>query len=151
MAVYAADMRAGNSGVGQYKATGAKKLIAYAPVNNTDGWSLAIESPVSDFMGTVYISAIIIGVLIVIILLIGVAIAIRLATSIGRPIHLCAERIHKLSEGDLSSPVPQINSKDETGRLAEQTDRIVENLQNLIGDIGYLLGEDVYKRQVIMW
>ena len=141
LAVYAADMRAGNSGVGQYKATGAKKLIAYAPVNNTDGWSLAIESPVSDFMGTVYISAIIIGVLIVIILLIGVAIAIRLATSIGRPIQLCAERIHKLSEGDLSSPVPQINSKDETGRLAEQTDRIVENLQNLIGDIGYLLGE----------
>lgn len=141
LAVYAADMRAGNSGVGQYKATGAKKLIAYAPVNNTDGWSLAIASPVSDFMGTVYISAIIIGVLIVIILLIGVAIAIRLATSIGRPIQLCAERIHKLSEGDLSSPVPQINSKDETGRLAEQTDRIVENLQNLIGDIGYLLGE----------
>lgn len=141
LAVYAADMRAGNSGVGQYKATGAKKLIAYAPVNNTDGWSLAIESPVSDFMGTVYISAIIIGVLIVIILLIGVAIAIRLATSIGRPIQLCAERIHKLSEGDLSSPVPQINSKDETGRLAEQPDRIVENLQNLIGDIGYLLGE----------
>lgn len=141
LAVYAADMRAGNSGVGQYKATGAKKLIAYAPVNNTDGWSLAIASPVSDFMGTVYISAIIIGVLIVIILLIGVAIAIRLATSIGRPIQLCAERIHKLSEGDLSSPVPQINSQDETGRLAEQIGRIVENLQNLIGDIGYLLGE----------
>lgn len=141
LAVYAADMRAGNSGVGEYKASGAKKLLAYAPINNTDGWSLAIVSPVSDFMGTVYISAIIIGVLIVIILLIGVAIAIRLATSIGRPIQLCAERIHKLSEGDLSSPVPQINSKDETGRLAEQTDRIVENLQNLIGDIGYLLGE----------
>lgn len=141
LAVYAADMRAGNSGVGEYKASGAKKLLAYAPINNTDGWSLAIASPVSDFMGTVYISAIIIGVLIVIILLIGVAIAIRLATSIGRPIQLCAERIHKLSEGDLSSPVPQINSKDETGRLAEQTDRIVENLQNLIGDIGYVLGE----------
>ena len=141
LAVYAADMRAGNSGVGEYKASGAKKLLAYAPINNTDGWSLAIASPVSDFMGTVYISAIIIGVLIVIILLIGVAIAIRLATSIGRPIQLCAERIHKLSEGDLSSPVPQIDSKDETGRLAEQTDRIVENLQNLIGDIGYVLGE----------
>lgn len=141
LAVYAADMRAGNSGVGQYKATGAKKLIAYAPVNNTDGWSLAIASPVSDFMGTVYVSAIIIGILIVIILLIGVVIAIRLATSIGKPIQLCAERIHKLSEGDLSSPVPQINSQDETGRLAEQISRIVENLQNLIGDIGYLLDE----------
>lgn len=141
LAVYAADMRAGNSGVGQYKATGAKKLIAYAPVNNTDGWSLAVAAPVSDFMGTVYVSAIIIGILIVIILLIGVVIAIRLATSIGKPIQLCAERIYKLSEGDLSSPVPQINSQDETGRLAEQTGRIVENLQNLIGDIGYLLGE----------
>ena len=142
LAVYAADMRAGNSGVGQYKAaTGAKKLIAYAPVNNTDGWSLAIASPVSDFMGAVYRAAIIIGILIVVVVLIGVFVAIRMATSIGRPIQLCADRIHKLSEGDLSSPVPEIKTKDEAGRLAQQTVIIVKNLQDLIGDIGYLLGE----------
>lgn len=141
LATYMADMRAGNSGVGQYTINGTTKLIAYAPVNNTDGWSVGIVVLESDFMGAVYTSAIIIGILIVVVVLIGVAIAIRLAVAIGRPIQLCADRIHKLSEGDLSSPVPEIKTKDETGRLAQQTVIIVKNLQDLIGDIGYLLGE----------
>lgn len=141
LAVYAADMRAGNSGVGEYKLNGTTKLLAYAPIDNTDGWSLGVAAPETDFMGAVYTAAIIIGILIVVIVLIGIFIAIRLATSIGKPIQLCAARIHKLSEGDLSSPVPVIHSKDETGKLAEQTASIVQNLQNLIGDIGYVLGE----------
>lgn len=141
LAIYSADMRAGNSGVGEYSLGGETKLFAYAPINNTDGWSLGISVPKTDFMGAVYTAAIIIGILIVVVVLIGVFIAIRLATSIGKPIQMCVERIHKLSEGDLSSPVPEIHSKDETGRLAEQTASIVKNLQDLIGDIGYLLGE----------
>lgn len=141
VAIYSADMRAGNSGVGEYSLGGETKLFGYAPINNTDGWSLGISVPKTDFMGAVYTAAIIIGILIVVVVLIGVFIAIRLATSIGKPIQMCVERIYKLSEGDLSSPVPEIHSKDETGRLAEQTASIVKNLQDLIGDIGYLLGE----------
>lgn len=141
LAAYSAEMRAGNSGVGEYTLDGTTKLFAYAPVDNTDGWSLGISVPKTDFMGAIYKAAIIIGVLIVAIVLIGIAISIRLAVAIGKPIQLCAERIHKLSEGDLTSPIPEIHSKDETGRLAEQTASIVKNLQDLIGDMGYLLGE----------
>lgn len=141
LATYMVDMRSGNSGVGQYSINGTSKLLAYAPVNNTDSWSIGIVVQESDFMGAVYRAAIIIGILIVVVVLIGVFVAIRMATSIGRPIQLCADRIHKLSEGDLSSPVPEIKTKDETGRLAQQTVTIVKNLQDLIGDIGYLLGE----------
>lgn len=141
LALYSAEMRAGKSGVGEYTLGGTTKLFAYAPVNNTDGWSLGISVPKSDFMGGIYIAVVIIGVLIVVIVLIGIAISIRLAVAIGKPIQLCAERIHKLSEGDLTSPIPEIRSKDETGRLAEQTASIVKNLQDLIGDMGYLLGE----------
>lgn len=141
LAVYAADMRAGNSGIGEYSMNGEDKLLAYAPVDNTDGWSLGVATPLSDLMGSVYTSAIIIGVLIVLVTLIGILVAIRLAIGIGRPLQLCTERIRLLGEGDLSSPVPEIKTKDETGRLAQQTNLIVENLQDLIGDMVYLLGE----------
>ena len=141
LAVYTADMRAGNSGIGEYSINGEDKLLAYAPVENTDGWSLGVAVPLSDMMGSVYTSAIVIGVLIVIVTLIGILVAIRMAIAIGRPLQLCTERIHKLSEGDLSSPVPEIKTKDETGRLAQQTSLIVENLQDLIGDMVYLLSE----------
>lgn len=141
LAVYTADMRAGNSGIGEYSINGEDKLLAYAPVGNTDGWSLGVAVPLSDMMGSVYTSAIVIGVLIVIVTLIGILVAIRMAIAIGRPLQLCTERIHKLGEGDLSSPVPEIKTKDETGRLAQQTSLIVENLQDLIGDMVYLLSE----------
>lgn len=141
LAIYVAEMRAGNSGVGQYTINGTTKLLAYAPVNNTDGWSIGVATPEDDFMGAVYTAAIIIGILIVVVVLIGIFISIRLAVAIGKPIQQCADRIHLLSEGDLSSPVPEINTKDETRKLADQTRQIVENLQDLIGDMVFQLEE----------
>lgn len=135
------DMLAGGTGVGEYTLDGTSKLMAYAPVEGTDGWSIAIPMPASDFMGTVYQTAIIVGVILLVVVLAGMFVSMRLAISIGKPIQLCAERIRKLSQGDLTSPVPTINSKDETGQLAEQTSQIVESLQEMIGDMGYLLGE----------
>lgn len=141
LAIYVAEMRAGNSGVGQYTINGTTKLLAYAPVNNTDGWSIGVATPEDDFMGAVYTAAIIVGILIVVVVLIGIFISIRLAVAIGKPIQQCADRIHLLSEGDLSSPVPEINTKDETRKLADQTRQIVENLQDLIGDMVFQLEE----------
>lgn len=141
LAMYSAEMRAGKSGVGEYTMDGVTKLFAYAPVADTDGWSLGISVPKTDFTSAINTAAFIVVILIVVVVLVGIIISIRLAVAIGKPIQLCAERIHKLSEGDLTSPIPEIRSKDETGRLAEQTASIVKNLQDLIGDMGYLLGE----------
>lgn len=141
LAGYSAEMRAGNSGIGEYTMNGEDKLFAYAPVNGTDGWSLGISVPTSDFMNDVYRGIVINVVLGVILLLIGVGIAIRLATSIGKPIQRCVKRIDLLAQGDLTSPIPESNAKDETGHLTEATAEIVGNLRNLIGDIGYLLEE----------
>ena len=53
LAVYTADMRAGNSGIGEYSINGEDKLLAYAPVENTDGWSLGVAVPLSDMVGSV--------------------------------------------------------------------------------------------------
>lgn len=141
LAVYSAEMRAGNTGVGEYTLDGTTKLFAYAPVANTDGWSLGISVPKMDFMGAIYTAAVIIGVIIIVIVLIGIVVSIRLAVAIGKPIQECADRISLLSEGDLSSPVPEIQTKDETKKLADQTRHIVENLQALIGDMVYQLEE----------
>jgi len=68
-------------------------------------------------------------------------IIIGLSNSIVKPIKLCVERISLLSQGDLSTPSPDINSKDETGQLAESTQIILETLQTLVADQEYILGE----------
>ena len=81
--------------------------------------------------------------LLVISLIAAVAIAYWLAKKIpGNPIHICTERIQKLSEGDLKSQqVPVIHSKDETGRLSEATRLITDSISNIINDIDWGLSE----------
>ncbi|MEG1367235.1 MAG: methyl-accepting chemotaxis protein, partial [Oscillospiraceae bacterium] len=53
----------------------------------------------------------------------------------------CKDRLLLLAEGNLTAPVPDIKAKDETGMLADATVTIVDALNGMIGDVGYLLGE----------
>lgn len=78
-------------------------------------------------------------ILAVVYCVIGVVISFWIGGKIARPISLCADRLHALSQGDLTSPVPQISTKDETGRLAVATEGIVTNLQIIISDLITLL------------
>lgn len=66
----------------------------------------------------------------------------RLTTrSIIIPISACAERLNKLSMGDLTSPVPDIQTKDEIQTLSESTSTIVSTVGGIITDMGYGLLE----------
>ena len=134
-------MRAGNSGYGSYEISGAQKYLAYAPVPQTDGWTVAVTAPVKDFLGTTYTSTLLTAILLIVILVIAILLAVRMAGEIGNPIRACAERLQLLEQGDLSSPVPTYERRDEIGVLSLTTRQITTRLQELIGDIGYLLGE----------
>lgn len=136
-----AAMREGKNGFGEYKSGKKSMFAAYAPVNGTDGWSVAVTAPQSDYLSSTYINIVINLVMIAIAILIAIIVAVKLANSIGRPMKACAERMRLLVEGDLESPVPEVVSKDETGMLAQSTAELVEGLSTIIHDIGYLLGE----------
>mgnify|MGYP002589849274 CR=1 FL=1 len=141
LAALHADMRAGNSGYGSYEISGAQKYLAYTPVPQTDGWTVAVTAPVKDFLGTTYTSTLLTAILLIVILVIAILLAVRMAGEIGNPIRACAERLQLLEQGDLSSPVPTYERRDEIGVLSLTTRQITTRLQELIGDIGYLLGE----------
>ena len=141
LAALHADMRAGNSSYGSYEISGAQKYLAYAPVPQTDGWTVAVTAPVKDFLGTTYTSTLLTAILLIVILVIAILLAVRMAGEIGNPIRACAERLQLLEQGDLSSPVPTYERRDEIGVLSLTTRQITTRLQELIGDIGYLLGE----------
>lgn len=132
-------MRAGQSGFGNYKLEGKNKVIAYTPVEGTDGWSIAVVAPKSDFMGTTVLSIIITIALLLAASVIAILLARWLAKGISTPIGLCCDRLELLAKGDLASEVPQIESKDETGRLAASTNTIVATFQSIIGDVNAIL------------
>ncbi|MCI8300841.1 MAG: HAMP domain-containing protein [Lachnospiraceae bacterium] len=134
-------MMKGESGFGTYRYGGVKKIMAYAPVENSNNWSIAITAPVSDFnMET--IAGIIITILIVIISIAAAVFMVKkLADDIGTPVRQCAQRLNTLAKGDLHTEVPQISSRDEMLTLANATQEIVSGVKNIIGDVDYVLGE----------
>ena len=139
LAALHADMRAGNTGYGDYRMNGESRYLAYAPVDGTNNWSIAVTAPAGDFLSTTYRSTAVIAALLVVILVVAVLLSVRLSKGIGDPIKACAERIQRLDEGDLSAPVPAYQGRDELAVLSRTTQSIVTTLQELIGDIGYLL------------
>lgn len=134
-------MVAGETGFGTYKYGGVNKLLAYSPVGETNGWSIAITAPLTDFIKETIIGIVITVVLILISIIVAVILVRKLANAIGEPIKLCADRLELLAEGDLHTEVPEIKSKDETLILANATVKIVSGMDKIIGDIRYLLQE----------
>jgi len=131
----------GETGFGTYTYDGETKFLAFAPVSEINGWSIAVNAPINDFMSGVYQSIAVTVAVMVIAMIIATIIATKLSDSIGIPLQKCADRLKKLSNGDLQSEVPTINSRDETKELAESTELLVNNLKLVIGDIDYMLGE----------
>lgn len=132
-------MRNGENGFDEYTLNGESKFIAYAPIPNSNGWSLAVYAPKSDFLSGTYLAILLTIILLIAACIVSVFISIRLGNSIGSSLRACTERIEKLAEGDLTSPVPDIKSKDETGRLCDATKFVVEDINNIISDIGRIL------------
>ena len=134
-------MRQGENGFGSYKSAEGNMFVAYAPVAGTDGWSIAITAPQSDYLATTYTGIAINIAAIIASILVSIIVALKLANNISIPMKACADRMKLLVEGDLESPVPTVANRDETGMLAKSTAELVGGLSTIIKDIGYLLNE----------
>lgn len=141
LAAIHAEMCQGKNGFGSYESGDTKMFAAYAPVEDTNGWSIAVTAPQLDYLASTRDAMVINIAVIVISILISIVIALILAFRISGPIKACANRMRLLVEGDLDTPIPKITSKDETGMLARSTESLVEGLRIVINDIGYLLNE----------
>lgn len=134
-------MLKGETGYGTYFRKGAYTLQAYAPIGGTDGWMVAVDAPVTDFLGSV-VTGIIIGAAIgVIAVAYSIYKAKQIGQRIGEPVAQCTDRIQLLAQGDLHTPTPKVETGDELQILAEATASLSDNLQQVIGDTDYLLGE----------
>ncbi len=135
------DMKQGNNGFGMFKGTDGRRFMAYAPVANTDGWSVAVTVLQSEYLANTYFGIIINLVVIAASILASIVVALKLSSNISNPMRACAERMKLLVQGDLKSPVPQVKGQDETAELTRSTADMVNGLNIIINDIGYLLNQ----------
>lgn len=136
-----AQMRQGQNGFGEYTSGEDKMFAAYAPVKDTDGWSIAVTAPQLNYLAATRDAMVINIVVIAISIFISIIVALVLAVNISTPMKACVNRMKLLVEGDLDTPMPKITSKDETGILARSTASLVDGLRIVISDIDYLLNE----------
>lgn len=141
LAAIHSEMSQGKTGFGSYTSGEEPMFAAYAPVEGTDGWSIAVTAPQINYLGSTRDAMVVNIAVIVIAMLVSIVIALVLATRISRPMKACADRMKLLVEGDLETPMPRITTRDETGMLAESTAFLVEGLRTVINDIGFLLNE----------
>ncbi len=129
-------MREGEIGSGKaYDVSSESQcFVGYAPIGGTDGWTIAVLSPVSDSMGicTELMSTEILASLV------GLAIALALAIyngiKISKAVKTCTKRIEALVAGDVASPVVVVKNADETAELARSVFHLVETVKALSND-----------------
>lgn len=139
-AVHAA-MRQGENGFGSFQDSDGPHFVAYAPVGNTDGWSVAVTAMKKDYLADTYFGILINVIVIIASILASIVVALKLSSNISVPMQICAKRMKLLVEGDLESPVPQATGQDETAELTRSTAEMVKGLNTIINDIRYLLSE----------
>ena len=135
------EMMTGDAGYDTYMRNGIYTIQAYAPIEGTNGWSVAVDAPLTDFLSST-IACIVIGIAVgAVAVVFSMRRAKQIGQNIGEPVAKCTERLRLLAEGDLHTPAPEIRTQDETQILAEATAALSGNLQKVIGDADYLLGE----------
>lgn len=135
------DMRQGQNGFGSFHSQDGIRYAAYAPVNGTDGWSVAVTALKLEYLSDTYFGILINVIVIIASILVSIVVALKLSSNISVPMRACAERMKLLVAGDLESPVPQVRGQDETAELTRSTAEMVTGLNTIINDIGYLLTE----------
>lgn len=120
---------AGKTGIstGNSPVDGVRRLLAYAPVGNT-GWALVTGAPEGIILGgfrrTVWAFLIFVAVM----LLLANLLAVFLARRFTQPIISIEEAAVSIGNGQLDTRV-HVNSKDELQELAEEINRMAEELQ----------------------
>lgn len=141
LAALHAKARSGETGISSIVEDGIAEFVCYAPIADSNGWSILITADQSDFIGNTITTVVLTIVLIVVGQIIVILIAIRVGRSIGRPISASAKRLTALAEGDLTSEVEAANTKDETKQLADSTKQLVDEINVIIRDMDRILGE----------
>ncbi len=126
---------AGENGFNTYQNAGEEKIVIYTPVGGDNSWGLFIEANQSFFLAEMYdtmLYFIIIGAAAILLI---VAVIIIIARAIAKPIALCAKRLQDFANGDATSPVPVVNSKDEVKLLADSMETLTTGISGMINDI----------------
>ena len=140
MADISQNMISGKSGNKGYQFQGTDYYISYRPIAGTDGWSIGVTAKTSEMMSGFYASLYITLGIIVLFIFLSLLVAFKVANPIVKPIVALVKRIETLSQGDLHSEVPLVETQDEIEILSKSFAGTVDTLNGYVGEISSVLG-----------
>lgn len=117
----------------------------YTDLYNTTASLMGVKVTTGTELSTTLTNTVIVILIVVVILIIfslavSVMIGTKTAVSLSDSIRACSTRLTQMSEGDLSSPIPEVHTEDEAKELADAMQGTVTVLHEIIDDIQYVLG-----------
>lgn len=128
----------GDHEMSTYVDNNISKIAVASSILNTDGWILVTTLNNSEVISTSFFIICILIVIVILGILIGTIVSLRLAKGISEPIQMIGKRFKLLSEGDLKTDVPKINTGDEVEALALDLNTTVTNLSSYIQQITFI-------------
>ena len=132
-------MISGASGIATWEHNGITYLQAYAPIANSDNWSIAVTIELAEFMETSQKATFLLIGIVIALLILCSFFALYIGKSIAAPITSCSARLQLLAEGDLHSPVPDIDGRDEVAALAQSTGALISSFTDIIEEMDTVL------------
>ncbi|MEG2021847.1 MAG: methyl-accepting chemotaxis protein, partial [Oscillospiraceae bacterium] len=134
------EVMAGNSGFGEYSYGGESKLMAYAPIEGSNGWGMYVTVAKNEFMQNTYMGILIVSIVIVVFMLLAVFILRILAKSISKPIIEVEQAAAEMAKGNFDVEIEH-TAADETGHLANSMRQMIATTKSVIADTSRGLGE----------
>jgi len=131
----------GETGYGEYSWEKVTKIAAFSTVNEELGWSIFVTAEKSEFTAQIAKSTIMTIFIAVLLGLISSILFFIISNGITRPIISMINRMELLAQGDLSTPIPEVNSGDETQLLHTSVQNTIESLKGYITNIDYVMSE----------
>ena len=129
-------LQAQRPAVGYYEYKGISKIASYAKSSMT-GWTIIINAPYHEFMGTVNSMSITMMTIGICILIISIIIVYFVALKLVKPIQTAVYALKDISqgEGNLTVRLP-VTGNDEVTDMAEYFNQTIEKIGNSIKSIG---------------
>ncbi len=132
----------GKNAASTFKQSGKKYTVAYAPVGGSDGWSVVIVTPHSDFSRQLSNTKLLLGGLTLFFILYGIWGIKRAIGFVATPLTVCYKRLDTMADGDFESEVPEVETHCfEAQAIRDYMEKMRINTHDVIGDIDYVLGE----------
>ena len=129
-------MIAGETGVDHFTdENGVREVMAYAPIEGTDGWSISVSVENDEFLTELKIAFYVTIAALIFFVALGIFVMIKVQKTVAFPLTLCGDRLKKLALGDLHSEVPAVLSDDEIGDLMQATGDMVNELSFIVGEV----------------